>query len=114
MEKLSTATFMSETGDEVSNLISTLQVTPKDTEEYNLAVRNLKELEEVRSIETRRAMEAYESLDRMDARRKLDPNTVVTAGAGLIATLALIGFEAFGSGIVTSKAPDIVSKVFRR
>lgn len=109
MGGLSTEIFMSETGDEMRAILDELHVTPKDSEEYSIAVRNLKELENARSVETKRMMDTYESLQRQ--RSGLDPNTIFSGVCLLLASFGLMAFESFGSGIVTSKAPDIVSKV---
>ena len=121
MAELNSETFMSETGKEAELVIETLQSTPKDSKEYSNAANSLKELTIARSTETRRVLDMQEAVSRMEnARReaqeaqKINPNTVITVGGGLLATLALIAFEAFGNGIVTSKAPDIVGKLFRR
>lgn len=109
MGELSTTGFMSETEDEARAILDELHVTPKSSDEYTVAVRNLKELALARSAETKRVVETYESLSRQ--RRGLDPNTVFSGFCMVGATLVIVLSEAVGNSIVTSKAPDIVSKV---
>ena len=91
---------------EIKRLQDTLRYIDPDKDEYNRIMENLEKL-----IESKQILNKIE-LEETNAKKiQLDPNTVFSAGAMLVVTLAILKYEKLNT--ITSKAFTFIPRLLR-
>lgn len=91
---------------EIKRLQDTLRYVDPSTENYKDIMENLKQL-----VESKQILNKIE-LEETNAKKiQLDPNTVFSAGAMLVVTLAILKYEKLNT--ITSKAFAFIPRLLR-
>lgn len=89
--------------EEILVMLEGLKEVDGDSEKYGVICDNAKKVAEIRAI----CCEGEDS-KRLD-RRKIDPNTVITAGAYIFGMVMILFFEADG-GVIATRALQFLPK----